>query len=126
MGRHYSVGASDIQVKHYSRADFLLVFANRQLADQVLHTPSPLDAEFHLILQRWRRQAGALFKPFWCKVLLVVSNIPTHDWSVDVVHDILGSSCLVFDSSPRLQSGVNLFSFLIVAWCSNPDFFIPI
>jgi hypothetical protein len=83
--QHYSIMADDVQVKRYSRADFLLIFTSRKLADQVLHMPPPLSADFHLIFQWWHRQAGALFKLFWCKVLLAVSNIPTHVWSVDVV-----------------------------------------
>jgi hypothetical protein len=30
--------------------------------------------------------------------------------------------CLVFDSSPRSQSSADMYSFLIVAWASDPDF----
>jgi hypothetical protein len=33
-------------------------------------------------------------------VLLVVSNIPTHVWSMEVAQQIVGSSCLIFDASP--------------------------
>jgi hypothetical protein len=51
----YAVGVREVQVKRYSRADFLLIFTSRALADQVLHTLLPLEAEFWLVLQRWRR-----------------------------------------------------------------------
>jgi hypothetical protein len=80
------------------------------------------DVEFRLIFQWWRCHAGAVFKPFHYKVLLAVSNIPAHVWSIDVVQHILGSSCFIFDSSLRSQSRVDLSSFLVVAWCSNLDF----
>jgi hypothetical protein len=67
-----------VQIKYYGMAYFHLVFANRQLTDQVLHAALPQDAGFLLIFQRWRRQAGALFKPFRYKVLLSISNVPSH------------------------------------------------
>jgi hypothetical protein len=122
LGQHYSVDASDVQVKRYSRADFLLVFSSRQLADQVLHTPPPPRVAFHLVFQRRRRQAGALFKPFWFMVLLAVSNIPAHVWSIDVMQGILGSSCLIFDTSPRSLSDEDMSCFLVAAWCSDHPF----
>jgi hypothetical protein len=84
-------------VKHYSHADFLLIFFSRALADQVLHMPPPPGAGFLLVFQRWRCQTGALFKVFKCRVLLTISSIPAHVWSVEVVQHILVSSCLVFD-----------------------------
>jgi hypothetical protein len=40
------------------------VFANRQLADRVLHAPPSPQAGISLSFRRWNRQAGALFKPF--------------------------------------------------------------
>jgi hypothetical protein len=49
--QHYSIMADDVQVKRYSRADFLLIFTSRKLADQVPHIPPPLSADFHLIFQ---------------------------------------------------------------------------
>jgi hypothetical protein len=49
LSSHYGIGDSDVQVKHYSRANFLLIFASRQLADQVLHAPPPPLADFWLI-----------------------------------------------------------------------------
>jgi hypothetical protein len=100
LSQQYSVESFDVQVKRDSHADFLMAFSSRQLADQVLHTPPPPGAALHLVFQRWRCQAGALFKPFRCKVLLVVSNIPTHMWSVEVMQSILGLFYPIFDSSP--------------------------
>jgi hypothetical protein len=61
LGQHYSMGTSDVQVKRYSRGDFLLVFSSRQLANQILHMPP--GAAFDLVFQRWRRQARALSNP---------------------------------------------------------------
>jgi hypothetical protein len=41
----------DVQIKHYdySGADFMLIFASRQLTDQVLHATQPQDTGFLLI-----------------------------------------------------------------------------
>jgi hypothetical protein len=100
LGRFYAIRADEVEVKRDSRADFLFVFSSRQLTNQVLHTPPAQGDDFLLVFQRWRHQTGTLFKPFKCKVLLAVSSIPAHVWSVEVVQAILGSSCLVLESSP--------------------------
>jgi hypothetical protein len=98
LGQHYSMGTSDVQVKRYSRGDFLLVFSSRQLANQILHMPP--GAAFHLVFQRWWRQARALSNPSSARFF-------------DVMQGILGSSCLIFDSSPRLLSSEDLSCFLL-------------
>jgi hypothetical protein len=67
----------------------------------VLHATPPQQADFTLIFHRWSRQAGALFKPFYFKVLLSISNVSVHVWSVETIQMIIGSSCLVFEVSLR-------------------------
>jgi hypothetical protein len=68
-----------------------------------------------LVFQRWSRQAGALFQPIRFKVLLSVTKVSAHVWSLDAIQAIIGSSYLVFEASPRLVTGSNLSSFYIVA-----------
>jgi hypothetical protein len=41
-----------VQIKCYGRVNFLLIFANRQLANQVLHVAPKMDAGFLLVIQR--------------------------------------------------------------------------
>jgi hypothetical protein len=62
-----------------------------------------------------------LFKPFKCKVLISVSNISTHVWSVEVVHAILGSSCLVFNVDPRPRDELEMDNFVVAPWASDPE-----
>jgi hypothetical protein len=62
-----------------------------------------------------------LFKPFKCKVLILVSNVPVHVWSVEVIQAILGSSCLVFDVDPRSRDELEMDNFIVVAWASDPE-----
>jgi hypothetical protein len=77
--------------------------------------------EFRLVFQHWCCQVGALFKPFKCKVLIAESNLPAHVWSEEVVQAILGSSYFGFDSAPSSREGVDMDSFLVATWASDPD-----
>jgi hypothetical protein len=117
----YQVPEVDVQVKRYSRVDFLLVFSGRQLVDHVLHTAPPRGTDLLLVFQRWRQQAGALFQPFYFKVLLSISNVPVHVWSLDTIQAVSGSSCLVFEAAPQSMDGSDLSSFMVVAWARHPD-----
>jgi hypothetical protein len=62
-----------------------------------------------------------LFNPFRYKVLLSVSNVPAHIWSVETIQEIIGSSCLVFEVAPSSSGRFDLSSFLVVAWACRPD-----
>jgi hypothetical protein len=74
-----------------------------------------------LIFQRWRRQSGALFAPLRYKVLLIVDNITAHIWSVQMVQEIIGSSCLIFEPALTSAEGSDLSQFMVVAWVVDPD-----
>jgi hypothetical protein len=75
LSRHYQVA---VQVRRYHAEAFLLVFQDRQEADRVLHTNPPEGADLRLVLRRWQRQSGALFKPMFFKILLSIENILAH------------------------------------------------
>jgi hypothetical protein len=64
------------------QAEAFLNFCDCQEADRVLHAAPPEGADRWLVFRRWMRQADALFKPLFFKVLLSIENIPTHIWSV--------------------------------------------
>jgi hypothetical protein len=70
LSRCFDIHEGDVQVKRYSREDFLSIFASRELADRVLFAPPPQRADFILIFCRWNRQPSPLFKSFYFKVLL--------------------------------------------------------
>jgi hypothetical protein len=94
------------------------------VADRVLHSVPPRDVGLRLVFRRWRRQAGALFSPLRFKVLLVVSKLPGHLWSVEVVQAIVGSY-LIFEPVPQLVAGEDMSRFYVVAWSMHPDL-IPV
>jgi hypothetical protein len=62
-----------------------------------------------------------VFKSFRFKVLLSISNIPAHTWSVDFVQAVVGSSSLVFEVDPSTLDQSDLSSFLVVVWARHPD-----
>jgi hypothetical protein len=89
--------------------------------DVVLHAPPPQQADLLLIFYHWSQQAGVLFKSFIFKVLLSISNIPAHVWSVEMIQAIVGSSCLVFEVPPCSLDQSDLSSFQVIVWARNPD-----
>jgi hypothetical protein len=89
--------------------------------DHVLHSAPPREAKLLLVFQQWNRQAGSLFKPFCFKVLLSVTNVLKHIWSLDTIQAIIGSSCLMFKASPQSLEGSDLSSFFVVAWARHPN-----
>jgi hypothetical protein len=78
-----------------------------------------------ILLCRWCQQVEALFSPLRFKVLLAVSIVPGHLWSVEVVQSIIGSLCLVFEPAPQLVAGEDLSKFFVIAWSKHPDL-IPV
>jgi hypothetical protein len=116
LSQFYSIAERDVQVKRYSCADFLLIFASRLLADSMLHALPPLlqQADFPLVFRRWSYRARALFKPFRFKVLVSITNVPVHVWSVETIQAIVGSSCSVFAVAPQSLNQSDLSSFLVV------------
>jgi hypothetical protein len=59
--------------------------------------------------------------PLCYKVLLSITNIYAPIWSKDVVQEILGSSCKVFETTLTSATGEDLSSFMVVAWTMHPD-----
>jgi hypothetical protein len=87
----------------------------------VLHQQPPETSGIKLIFQCWRRHAGALFAPLRYKVFLSITNIYALVWSEEIVQEIPGSSCKVFESSHASIEGSDLSSYLVVAWTQHPD-----
>jgi hypothetical protein len=62
-----------------------------------------------------------MFSPLLFKVLLAISNIPTHAWSMEMTQHIIDSSCLVFEVSPASLDRSDMSRFFAVAWSLHPD-----
>jgi hypothetical protein len=108
-------------VRRYRVRDFLLTFLDRADADWVMHAPPLEGTRVTLVCRRWWCQAGTLFSPLRYKVLLSITNVYVHIWSVDIVQDILGSSCVVFELAPSSIAGTDLSSFMVVALTMHLD-----
>jgi hypothetical protein len=47
--------------------------------------------------------------------MLSNTNIYAHIWSEEVIQEILGSSCKVFEMAPTSTTGSDLSSYMVVA-----------
>jgi hypothetical protein len=60
------------------------------------------------------KKVGALFSPLRFKVLLSISNLQMHVWSVNTIHAIVSSTCLVHEVAPTSENKDDLSKFLVV------------
>jgi hypothetical protein len=65
------------------------------------------------------------FSPLCFKVLLSLENLPTHAWTVDAVHVVIGSSSLVFEPAPASVFEVDRSCFYVIVWVVHLDL-IPV
>jgi hypothetical protein len=59
--------------------------------------------------------------PYRFKVLLSISNIPAHAWSVEFMQAVVDSSSLVFGVAPSSLHQSDLSSFMVVVWARHLD-----
>ncbi|CAL5033832.1 unnamed protein product [Urochloa decumbens] len=121
MSEHFELGRDDVEVRLYRPDDFLLVFRRRTDADRVLHADPPASSAFRLTFRRWRWEARAVSEPMLFKVLLDMKGIPGHLWELDVAQRIVGSSCLIIQAAPDVESRRNMRTFTVAAWAAHPD-----
>jgi hypothetical protein len=88
---------------------------------RALHARPPVGVDIVVVFGRYRRQTGALFSPMRFKVLLALENIPAHTWSPEIAQAPVGSSCLIFDTSPAVADGSDLSAYWAAAWTTHPD-----
>jgi hypothetical protein len=92
-----------------------MVFRDEAGLLRVLYADLAMSGGFSLFFRRWMHQTRARFSPLYFKVLLSVTNIPAHAWSLDMAQAIVGSSCLIAEVFPRSLDGVDLSHFMAVA-----------
>jgi hypothetical protein len=109
-----------VQLVFYHPEDFLSPFSSRNDVDRVLHAPDLLGAGLVLVFQRWWLQINTLFSPLRYKVPLSITNTPAQAWSVDSMQALLGSSCLIFETSLHSLDRSDMSSFLLVTWSMHP------
>jgi hypothetical protein len=82
-----------------------------RLANWVLHAPPPAGADLILIFGCYHRQTGTLFSPLRFKILLALKNILAHVWSLETTQEVVGSSCLIFNTAASMADGSNLSQY---------------
>jgi hypothetical protein len=117
--------AQTFDLAHYKFRSFLILLPDRGTADHVLHGDPPREVALLLRYNRWRCQVGAVFSPVRHKVLLSIENMLVHVWSREVPQTIIGTSCLIFNTSPHTANMTDMSIFLAAAWAVHPDL-IPV
>jgi hypothetical protein len=54
-------------------------------------------------------------------MLLSITNILAHAWSVQSAQAVLGSSCLFFEMAPCSLDGSDMSNYLVVGWALHPE-----
>jgi hypothetical protein len=85
LARFYEIGADEVWVSHYNQNDFLLSFSDHRLVDRVQHVALPWETKFTVLFRWWCCQSEALFSPMCFKVLLSITHLLVHAWSLKIV-----------------------------------------
>jgi hypothetical protein len=121
LQRRFDLHGDAVQVYRNFLDDFIMVFRDEADLLRVLHAEPTVNRGFSLFFRCWTRQARARFSPLYFKVLLSVTNIPAHAWSLDTAQAIMGSSCLIAEVSSRSLNGEDLSRFMVITWSLHPD-----
>ncbi|KAJ1289597.1 hypothetical protein BS78_02G176800 [Paspalum vaginatum] len=109
----YGIDLERFAVHKHSVEDFLVVFEVVADLECVLRRPAPPSPPFILVWKRWSRLARAQPLELRFRVLLVLSGIPDHAWSVDSAQRVLGSSCAKLEPTPETEARVDLKNFVL-------------
>jgi hypothetical protein len=118
---HFGLADEAFQVRRSFPDDFLVSFSDGKDLARMLHTKLVAEGGFSLFFRCWTRQARACFSPIYFKVLLSITRVPAHAWSVETAQPIVGLSCLIVEVSLRSLNGEDLSRYMAVAWCLHPD-----
>ncbi|KAJ1293711.1 hypothetical protein BS78_01G089600 [Paspalum vaginatum] len=117
----YDIPATRFSVHGYQPEDFLLMFEEVADFDRAFRGPPPPSTPFQQIWKRWSRLSVASPKDLRFRVLLVLSGIPAHTWSLDSAQPILGSSCAKLEPTEDTVNRTDLKHFVVADWRVHPD-----
>jgi hypothetical protein len=117
----YHIDPSAFTVCRFAPEDFLVRFRARADLEDVINAPTRLGTLYIFLWRRWRRHSMASARSFRFKVLLAMTGVPSHVWSLNAAQRILGSSCAGLEL-PHITAGQeDMSEFLVSAWCIHPD-----
>jgi hypothetical protein len=115
LQRCFGLADEAFQVCRSFPDDFIVSFSDGSDLARVLHVEPVAEGGFSLFFWHWTHQARTHFSPLYFKVLMSITNVPTHAWLIEMAHAIVGSSCLIAEFSPRSLNGDDLSHFMAVA-----------
>ncbi|CAM0955630.1 unnamed protein product [Alopecurus aequalis] len=115
--RAHGLSGNEVSVHRFLPEDFLLVFSSAEARNRV---GARFDSgRFSLHLRPWIKQAQATQMTMRSKVDLVIEGIPPHAWDLEVVEEVLGTSCVVTALAPESRSRSDMSLFRLSAWTSQ-------
>lgn len=108
-------------VHAYRPEDFLVVFARQEDRNRLGQSPTLRHLGVRAFFRQWNRQSHAVHAVMRYKVLVEMEGIPPRAWDRGVAEDLLGSSCIIDSVAPKTSSRLNLSSFKLSAWTTDPQ-----
>lgn len=122
VARFFQIAEDDMVIHHSKPEDFILFLPDERTATRVLNGGQVFRGpRFSLQFKRWTRFAHASASVLPCLVDVEVRGLPAHTWSRSTVERLLGDSCLVTEVFSEALLQKDFSSFLLRAWCRNPD-----
>ncbi|CAM0945982.1 unnamed protein product [Alopecurus aequalis] len=115
------ITCEQVSVHNFLPEDFLLVFASVECRNRVAALPSLAGEGFSLLCRHWNKQSQAVRSMLKKRVELFIEGIPPHAWDLDVVEDLLGTSCVVGGIAPESNNREDLSTFRLSAWTEGEE-----
>jgi hypothetical protein len=122
VAHSFNIKTEDMKIHQTKPEDFLLFLPDEATATRVLNDGKILKGpRFSLIFKRWTRCSHASSSIMPGLVDIEIRGIPEHAWFLSTAKSILTDSCLIAEVHPDSLSKRELSSFVVRAWCFNPE-----
>jgi hypothetical protein len=122
VAHSFNIKTEDMKIHQTKPEDFLLFLPDEATTTRVLNVGKILRGpRFSLIFKRWTRCSHASSSIMSGLVDIEIRGIPEHAWFLSTVKSILNDSCLIAEVHPDTMSKQELSSFVVRAWCFNPE-----
>nr|TKW16613.1 hypothetical protein SEVIR_5G310500v2 [Setaria viridis] len=105
----------DYNIQRSKPEDFLVEFSMPSIAERILHSHLPPEAQIQLIWRRWHRQSMVSLASLRFRVLIELKGIPAHARNVNTAQTILGTACAELVEAPVQVDKNNNNAILYVA-----------
>jgi hypothetical protein len=119
---HFGIDDGTVSVKRHEPEDFIVRSSRLQDLDAVLHT-AVHGATLSFVWHPCRRTTLAASGSFHFRVLLGMSRVPLHAWSLAMAQSKLGTACAHLELAPiEASPQVDDREFFVATWCLDPRF----